>query len=324
MTFLKFKNLLPIVLSLAAISFSGYTFANKKLFNTAYVEVNSSDFGNVGKYFYKNKKGHDKPFFDYAAIFAANINADPDTGKAYLFMNDHVSPLLCGSDVGEQGCTDKTPAKVSPKVKDLQKKGVKVLLTVLGNYQNAGWSCFRTESSAKAFAKILVNAVNKYKLDGIDIDDEYSACSSTNLDSMIWVAKAIVKNPKWHKHKRVLTKALFSDIGQFQYRNQKKEKLSDFLNYGWEMTYSSSDAKSRLNPYYSSDSRMKKKKLAVGIELQNGGFYDNEYIGKDEQDGVIKDKDGGVMIYNVQDPEHSTQFLSGVARAEGLNGFHAV
>ena len=320
MTFFRFKNILPIALSLAAISFSGHSFANKKLFNTAYVEVNSSDFGNVGRYFYKNKKGHDKPFFDYAAIFAANINADPVTGKAVLFMNEHVSPLLCG----KKGCTDKTPAKVSSKVTDLQKKGVKVLLTVLGNHENAGWSCFQTKDDAQNFAQILVDAVNKYNLDGIDIDDEYSACSSTNYDSMIWVAKAIVTNQDWDKSRRVLTKALFLDTAQFQYENKDNEKLSDFLNYGWEMRYFLPNAKSRLSPYYSQDSKMKKKRLAVGIELQNGDFYDNEYIGKDQQDGVINDKDGGVMIYNLQDPDKSSTFLSGVAKAEGLNGFHAV
>ncbi|MFJ4878962.1 endo-beta-N-acetylglucosaminidase H [Streptomyces sp. NPDC088745] len=124
--------------------------------SVAYVEVNSNSMLNVGKYTLANGGGN---AFDVAVIFAANINYDTSKKSAYLYFNENVQRVL-----------DNAVTQIRP----LQQKGIKVVLSVLGNHQGAGFANFPSRSSASAFAKQLSDAVTKYGLDGIDFDDEYA------------------------------------------------------------------------------------------------------------------------------------------------------
>ncbi|CAM5643263.1 Endo-beta-N-acetylglucosaminidase H [Streptomyces alboniger] len=92
-------------------------------------------------------------------IFAANINYDTSSKAAYLHFNENVQRVL-----------DNAATEIRP----LQQKGIKVVLSVLGNHQGAGFANFPSKASASAFAKQLSNTVDKYGLDGIDFDDEYA------------------------------------------------------------------------------------------------------------------------------------------------------
>ncbi|GAA2883638.1 endo-beta-N-acetylglucosaminidase H [Microbacterium esteraromaticum] len=121
-----------------------------------YVEVNSNDMANVADY---TLEGTDRPAFDMAMIFAANINYDVDSQQAYLHLNERVTETL------EQADT---------QIRPLQERGTKVLLSVLGNHQGAGFANFTSRESAAAFADQLADAVETYGLDGIDFDDEWS------------------------------------------------------------------------------------------------------------------------------------------------------
>lgn len=56
-------------------------------------------------------------------------------------------------------------------VKKLQNLGITVLLSVVNNWSNAGWSEFTDQKAAQWFVDQLVAAVNRFGLDGIDIDD---------------------------------------------------------------------------------------------------------------------------------------------------------
>ncbi len=122
----------------------------------AYVEVNNHSILNVGKYTLANGGGN---AFDVAVIFAANINYNTDTKTAYLHFNENVQRVL---------------DNVATEVRPLQRKGIKVILSVLGNHQGAGFANFPSQQAASAFAKQLSDAVAKYGLDGIDFDDEYA------------------------------------------------------------------------------------------------------------------------------------------------------
>jgi hypothetical protein len=124
--------------------------------SVAYVEVNNNSMTNVGKYTLAN--GGDN-VFDVAVIFAANINYDTNAKSAYLYFNDNVQRTL-----------DNAATEIRP----LQQKGIKVVLSVLGNHQGAGFANFPDQQSASAFAKQLSDAVARYGLDGIDFDDEYA------------------------------------------------------------------------------------------------------------------------------------------------------
>jgi len=142
-----------------------------------YVEVNSNDLRNVAKYTLTNGK----PLFDYGIIFAANINYNTTTQKAELFFNPQVTNVLTNRNT---------------YVKPLQDKGIKVLLSILGNHQGAGFANFPSQAAAQAFAQQLSDAVTTYGLDGIDFDDEYAEYGNNgtgqpNSSSFVYLVTAL-------------------------------------------------------------------------------------------------------------------------------------
>ncbi len=123
--------------------------------SVAYVEVNNNSMLNVGKYTLADGGN----VFDVAVVFAANINYDTGTKAAYLHFNENVQRVL-----------DNAATEIRP----LQEKGIKVVLSVLGNHEGAGFANFPTEQAASTFATELSDTVAEYGLDGIDFDDEYA------------------------------------------------------------------------------------------------------------------------------------------------------
>jgi GH18 family chitinase len=232
-------------------------------FTTAYVEVNSNSFKNPGCYTYSSPA---KQLFSFAVIFAANINYT--NGQPTLYFNPQVQSTLNSGNVAY-----------------LKSLGIKVLLDVLGNHQNAGWGCFTTYAAADAFALQCANAVTQYGLDGIDIDDEYSTCT-TNTSSLVLAVSALRSRLGTSKY---ITKALFSDIQYFS-ASYNGKKAGDIIDYGWEMTYGYTNYSARLQPYVNAG--MAKTKLSIGVDI-NGS----------DQTGAsnfIKNNGyAGVMVYNV-------------------------
>ena len=224
--------------------FSGSIFSgNADLLNMGYVEVNSNSLANVGCYV---RSDTNKPLFQMAAIFAANINGK-NPNEPEVYFNPQVDSLLNHSD----------------QVAKLQKQGIKVLLSILGNHQNAGWACMTDAAAIQQFANQMVNIINKYHLDGIDIDDEYSTCSP-NSTSMIKIARALKANPGFKG--KLLTKVLFNDYSYF-IATDEGQQLADFIDYGWEMTYWSSNFNRRLGPYLQYG--MLKNNLGLGVDSAN-------------------------------------------------------
>ena len=233
-------------------------------FITAYVEVNSNSFHNPGCFTYGSPAKQD---FSFAVIFAANINADAN-GKPVLFFNPQVQSTLNSGNVAY-----------------LRSLGIKVLLDVLGNHQNAGWGCFTTYAAADSFAIQCANAVTQYGLDGIDIDDEYSVCT-TNSSSLVLAVTALRTRLGTSKY---ITKALFNDIQYFSATYMGK-KAGDILDYGWEMTYGATNYASRLQPYVNAG--MPKTKLSIGVDIN----------GTDQTTAsqfVKNNGYAGIMTYNI-------------------------
>jgi hypothetical protein len=255
----------------------------QQVFNTAYVEVNDNALANAGCYLLSNDR---VPFFDMAAIFAANINGD-DPNDPQIHFNPQVSHLL----------------NQTRQVEELQSKGIKVVLTLLGNHQNAGWSCITQPGAADKFAARIAGVVQTYGLDGIDIDDEYSKCRS-NSTSMLMIVDALARNPGFSG--KILSKALFRDQDVFRatYNNRQ---LADFLDYGWEMSYGYPDLAARLQPYLNHG--MSKDSLAIGISVRNPPA-----VGVTLADNAIRNGIGGVMVYNVS--RDSRAYLSEISRIE--------
>lgn len=142
-----------------------------------YVEVNSNDILNVGKYTLSTGQ----QLFDIGIIFAANINYNTTTQKAELFFNPQVTTVLNNA---------------ATKIQPLQAKGIKVMLSILGNHQGAGISNFPSQQAAQDFAQLLANAVTTYGLDGIDFDDEYAdygtnGTGQPNSSSFVYLVTAL-------------------------------------------------------------------------------------------------------------------------------------
>lgn len=274
------RTFLPVFLLSCAVH------ANAVL-NMSYVELNSNQLSTVGCFV--NKKNH-KPFFNMTSIFAANINGN-DVNHPYVYFNTEIDKLL----------------NHTRTVKDLQEKGIKVLLTILGNHEQAGWSCMTEPRQAKAFANELAELVNKYHLDGIDIDDEYSPCAANDY-SMIMISKFLKSHPLFKG--KLLTKALFQDYYYFQSAYDDTH-LADLLDYGWEMSYGSSGPAYRLAPYVSYG--MKPTQLLFG---ESTGDYQSQAA--DWAKETMEDGYRGVMIYNVTSSSQS--FLDEIAKAEGQDG----
>jgi hypothetical protein len=141
----------------------------------AYVEVNDADLANVGSY----RLADGGNAFDVAIIFAANINHDGV--QAQLHLNERVQWTL-----------DNAATQIRP----LQARGIKVLLSVLGNHQGAGISNFTTPTQADAFAAQVADTVTRYGLDGVDLDDEYSdygvnGTARPNQQSVGWLLTSL-------------------------------------------------------------------------------------------------------------------------------------
>lgn len=246
-------------------------------FVTGYVEVNDHDMANIGTYTYGNPA---KQLFSLSVIFAANINSVNNVPT--LSFNPQVQAVLN-----------------STKVADLHALGIKVVLDVLGNHQNAGWGCFTTYAQADAFAIQCANAVQQYGLDGIDIDTEYSQCT-TNDNSLVLAVAALRARLGTDK---LITIAAFNDSHYFT-ATYNGQKVGDILDYVFEQSYFSSAYASRLQPYINAG--VPKSKLGLGTDLANN----------DQAAVAAYVKNNGLasaMVYNVSNDSQAK--LSNLASA---------
>ena len=119
-----------------------------------YIEVNDCNPLNILEY----NLTDGTPFFDAVILFAANINYDIDNDVVYLHNNPNVQALLDNSDTYLQ---------------PLRERGIKVYLGLLGNHDAAGLAQL-SNWGAEQWAKAIADTCYKYKLDGVNLDDEYS------------------------------------------------------------------------------------------------------------------------------------------------------
>ncbi|MFI7465221.1 endo-beta-N-acetylglucosaminidase H [Nonomuraea sp. NPDC049646] len=201
--------------------------------SVVYIEVNSESMTNVTKYTLARGGAQ---VFDIAVIFAANINYDGT--KAYLHCNENVQRVL---------------DNVATEVRPLQQKGVKVLLSILGNHQGAGFANFPSQQAADAFAQELADVVTTYGLDGIDFDDEYAEYGNNgtgqpNAYSFVYLVKAL---------RQKLPNKLITlyDIGPAADRlSYNGVSINNTFDYAWNPWYGTwsvpngPTSKSRLSP----------------------------------------------------------------------------
>ena len=137
----------------------------KQIKNVVYFEVNDCNPLNALEY----ELADGTPFFDAVILFAANINFNRAEDVVYLSNNPNVQALLDDSEIYLQ---------------PLRKKGIKVYLGLLGNHDAAGL-CQLSDWGAQQWVQEVAEACKTYKLDGVNLDDEYS--SSPDLSNK-WFA----------------------------------------------------------------------------------------------------------------------------------------
>ena len=99
-----------------------------------------------------------KLVWDVIVLFAANINYDAASGRPRVQNNPNVQYLLDNNEIFLQ---------------PLRKRGVKVLLGLLGNHDFTGLAQL-SKQGAKDFAREIAQYCKAYNLDGVNYDDEYS------------------------------------------------------------------------------------------------------------------------------------------------------
>ena len=186
--------------------------------SVVYVEVNSNNLVNTGCY---TLKIGGQQLFDIAIIFAANINYDVADKEAVLYNNPNVSLLL----------KDRLSY-----IKPLQDKGMKVLLSVLGNHEGAGISNFTSRTAAHDFAQQIADTVAFYNLDGVDFDDEYADYGVNGTpqpnDSSFMLLLEEVRSLMPNK---TITFYYYGPAtNKLTYRGQK---AGEYLNYSWNAIY---------------------------------------------------------------------------------------
>ena len=103
-----------------------------------------------------------KPLIDMVILFSSNINYNNETGKVYVYHNPNVQHLLDNRE---------------KYLKPLQDRGIKVVLSILGNHDRSGVANLADET-ARRFAQELKTVCDAYQLDGVFFDDEYSSYQS--------------------------------------------------------------------------------------------------------------------------------------------------
>jgi hypothetical protein len=251
----------------------------KGFFNVAYLDPRHVPLRHVG-----TVRLHDdhRPFFDIACLFAVSIHGAANDVR--LAFNGQLEHTLNHTD----------------DVAALQRLGITVLLSVMGDWGDAGWSKFTDPAAAEKFAKLLVDMVDKYGFDGIDVDDEYSL-GQGNYDSLIMVTSKVRELAPGI----IISKALWQDSGLFKHVWNGKT-MAQQLTYGWEMTYWNTSGTSRLTPYTDDppkpEMRMQKHQLALGV--RHGETSDDGVVSQTRE--IKQQSYGGMMICGVEDIPYST------------------
>ncbi len=276
-----------IIIALLLLGSTAVVFATPNPVNMVYVEVNTNNITNVACYL---RKDNGQPFFNIVSVFAANIHGD-DPNAPQIYFNQKVDQLLNHSDAIQQ----------------LHAKGIKVLITLLGDRQNAGWSCMTDPAAAATFANNIAAMLNKYQADGVDIDDEYSLCTF-NPTSITMIAQALKTNPAFKG--KLLTMALYGDEADFE-TAYNGHKLAEYLDYGWEMDYGNSSFDGRLAPYLQNG--MTKNNLTIGAST-----LVNYPSAADVVEYLQSNHYSNSMIYNITAASDSEGYAEQFTTADGV------
>src|SRR5215203_4074402 len=159
----------------------------KDVFTLAYVGVSTNSLANAGCY----TLADGRQFFDFVAVFAANLDGPPNV--PVLSFTLPVNATLYDTD----------------NVKKLQSLGITVLLPVVNNFERRMVRGHGSEGGAMV-RRPTRRRGDRFGLDGIDIDDEYSIGTPTN--ACLAMVTTLLRQALPGK---IVSKALFQDSQYF-------------------------------------------------------------------------------------------------------------
>lgn len=182
-----------------------------------------------------------RPQANVVSLFSAHFTGTPDAFEPpYVAWDDSM-----------------TAALESGHIEHLQAKGVKVMLSIVGTGGDTGigWGCIPQDKNAALASWMRSEIVDKYGLDGIDIDDEWGCPGNT--DSLVTTVAAV----RGALDGKLLSKALWDDHDDFN--GTDLGQLLDFgstMSYGWpaEVIEQSVDAYNQVGLPYD--------KITIGVQ----------------------------------------------------------
>ncbi|PZP40024.1 MAG: hypothetical protein DI598_19560, partial [Pseudopedobacter saltans] len=214
------ENTVYVVVNIPAANTASTAKANGYV-QVMYVEVNYVNPLNAGSYYLTNSK---IPYFDIVNLFAANIGFDNTLQKVVVTFNQNVTAIL------------NNRAKY---IVPLQKKGIKVCLSLLGDHQGVGFSNFTSYKAIDDFAQQVKSIVDQYQLDGIDLDDEYATYGingqpRVNDSSLV----LLVKRFREVMPNKIINYYYYSDaISIPRYSQWKGLTVGQYINYTYQGLY---------------------------------------------------------------------------------------
>lgn len=257
------------------------SYGDKYPFISVYIETNDVNPLNAGDYMLDDGTS----FFDIVELFASNIHKDP-SGNPTLFLNDKLANIL------ENGGVEKY-------VRPLQEKGIRVLLSVIGNWQHIGLANMNSVQTTQ-FAEILAYVVNHYGLDGIGLNDEYADYEFTNETSF---SEIIIKLHSLMPADKIIS---VYDWGNTHLINEEAAALIDHCHHGYYGSYVTFCNVVNMTPDRWSASA-----------LNLGNYYSVSTV-SNYTERIINDGYGGMMFFNLRtrddrDPLPVFQALSSTA-----------
>lgn len=168
-------------------------------------------------------KRQNKYLVDAVVLFSANINYDANRKKVYLHQNENIQTLL---------------SQREKYLKPLQDKGMKVILSILGNHDCAGLGNL-SDNTAREFAQELKELCDTYNLDGVMFDDEYSYYYEADLSSGIFVrqsnraAARLCYEVKRAMPDKLVTIYVYGFMKNFENITIDGHSAGDFVDYAW-------------------------------------------------------------------------------------------